>query len=108
MINEIQEIIDKNITVTEKLTLLNKCKNHIEKEFDDADIVITQGYKYCPLCKQFYRELAWGQEFVNEKRMICVSSVLAEWDDEKYEEKDTTVLYDICPVGHRIIVDITY
>lgn len=108
MLNEVREIINKNIKVTEKLILLDKCQAQVDKEFDHARLVIKQGYKYCPLCKEYYRESVWEQNYANEKRTVCVSSVLAEWEQAEYKKKDVVVQYDICPVGHRCEVNVTY
>lgn len=102
MIKEIEDIINGNYKVTEKQKMILKLRKQFLNELENAENNITEGYKYCPKCKEYYREKSWEKETKTEHREVCVFSSLVDHDDDRYEYKNCSVKYAICPMGHRI------
>lgn len=44
--------------VTEKQNLLINYRDKVNKQIDNALDTIKKGYKYCPQCKEYYKEIA--------------------------------------------------
>lgn len=102
MIKEIEDILNSNYKVTVKKEMLRELRKQVTKEFNEAINIIRKGYKYCPKCKEYYREKSWETETKTERREVCTFSSLVDHDDDRYEYKDCSVTYAICPMGHRI------
>ncbi len=88
--------------------MLYKLKKKLNEEIDKAVEEVKKGYKYCPKCKEYYKEKAWETEHKTEKRKVCTFHSLAEFDDDTYEDKICSVTYEICPMGHVIEKDVTW
>lgn len=72
------------------------------QKIKQTEIDITKGYKYCPKCKEYYREKTWENEFRTEIRNICTYRDCGYGDDDRYENVKCNVQYGICPMGHYI------
>ena len=106
--NKIDEIVNGSYKITEKQEMLKKYKEEINHQIADAAAKIVQGYKYCPQCKEYYKEKAWDTEYKTEKRNICTYRDAGYGDDDTYEYKTCFVQYGICPIGHRIEEHMSY
>lgn len=105
MIKEIEDILNGNYKVTEKKEMLRELRKQVTKEFNEAEDNITQGYEYCPKCKEYYREKSWETETKTERREVCTSSSLVDHDDDIWEYKNCSITYEICPMGHKFLKD---
>ena len=47
--------------------MLNEYKDEINKQVNEAIKEIEKGYKYCPQCKEYYKEKAWEEEEKQEE-----------------------------------------
>lgn len=101
MIAEIRSIIQGNFKVTEKIKLLSELHKTIDNDLREAGEQIYKGYKYCKHCQEYYRENTFENKAEHETREICTFRSLAEFDEDKYENKDCIVTYQICPMGHK-------
>lgn len=88
--------------------MLNEYKDEINKQVNEAIKEIEKGYKYCPQCKEYYKEKAWEKEEKQEIRKVCTYTDPVEWQDNEYENKKCFVEYSICPMGHMIEENISY
>lgn len=104
----INEIINGNYKVTEKQAILETYKRDVLKEIEEAKRDIVKGYKYCPECKEYYREKTFEIKHKIEKREVCTFHSLCEFDDDTYEDKVCDVQYSICPMGHKIEENVTW
>ena len=98
MIKEIEDIINGNYKVTEKQKMILDLRTQFENESKEAINIIRKGYKYCPKCKEYYREKSWETETKTERREVCTFSSLVDHDDDRYEYKNCSVTYKICPM----------
>lgn len=94
--------------ITEKQNMLYKLKQELNEEINKAVKEIEKGYKYCPKCKEYYKEKAWEIENKREKRNVRTFHSLAEFDDDTYEDKMCSITYEICPIGHIIEKNIVW
>lgn len=108
LILTINEIINGNYKVTEKQNLLTDYRDRVNKQINDAIEAIKKGYKYCPQCKEYYKENAWEKENKIEMREICTYTDPVQWSENEYENKKCSVVYDVCPMGHMIEENIVY
>lgn len=97
-ITDIEKIVNGNYKVTEKQKLLIEYKEKI----DCALREVTNGYKYCPRCGEYYKINTWETENRKEERTVCTYRDAGYGDDDKYERLLCPVQYSICPIGHRI------
>ena len=102
MFTKVDNIVNGSYTVVEKQKMLEKLRDEINSYISDAFEQIKIGYKYCPECKQYYKEKAWETEVKHELREVLVLYSPCEFDDNTYEHKNCTIHTDICPMGHRI------
>ena len=102
MFTKVDSIVNGSYTVVEKQKMLEKLKGEINSYISDAFEQIKLGYKYCPECKQYYKEKAWETEVKHELREVCTFYSPCEFDDNTYEHKNCIIHIDICPMGHRI------
>lgn len=77
-------------------------KDKVNKQIDDALEQIEKGYKYCPQCREYYKETAWEKENRTELRRICTYADFVQWSENEYENKKYSVTYNVCPMGHKI------
>lgn len=94
--------------VTEKQNLLINYRDKVNKQIDNALDTIKKGYKYCPQCKEYYKEIAWEKEKRTETRKICTYADPAQWSENEYGNKKCSVIYYVCPIGHMIEEKISY
>ena len=106
MIKEIEDILNGNYKVTEKQKMILKLRKQFLNELENAANIITEGYKYCPECKEYYKEKAWETETKTERREVCTFSSLVDHDDDRWEYKNCSVKYAICHMGHRFEEDV--
>ena len=101
IIKEIEQIVDGNYKVTEKLQMFSDLKEELLNQINDAESNLLKGYKYCPKCKEYYRNKVWDTEVKQEVREICTFWNHCEFGENDYENKLCTVTYSICPMGHK-------
>lgn len=99
---EVDVIVNGSYKVTEKQSMLNHLKKEFNEEIDKVIKEVTKGYKYCPECKEYYKEKAWDRDRKTEKRNVCTYRDAGYGDDDTYEDKICSVTYEICPMGHII------
>ena len=102
MIKENENIINGNYKVTTKQRMLIELSDLIEYQLTKTSNIITEGYKYCPECDEYYREKFWETETKTERRSICTFQSLANGEDDIRKYKNCSVTYAICPMGHKI------
>ena len=83
-------------------------REKITKQIDDAIKEVEIGYRYCPKCKEYYKEMAWENKDKIEVRKVCTHIDPVQWSENEYENKKCSVSYSICPIGHMIEENITY
>lgn len=105
---QIDKIVNGSYKVTEKQNLLFKLQKDFNEEIAKAIEEVEKGYKYCPTCKEYYKEKAWETKYKMENRTVRTFHSLAEFDDDKYEDKICSITYDICPMGHIIESNVTW
>lgn len=100
--SQIELIVDRCETVTEKIEELTKLKEKIVQELDDAINNISAGYIYCEKCDKWYKNRAWEVKTVKEPKKVlsCATFRMTEEPDIVYAEKDIIVRRLECPVGH--------
>jgi len=103
----IDEIVNGSYKVTEKQDMLYRLKKELNKEIDKAVEKVKKGYKYCPQCREYYKEKAWEVGHKTEKRNVCIYRDAGYGDDDTYEDKMCSVIYEICPIGHVMEKDVT-
>ena len=101
IIKEIEQIVDGNYKVTEKLQMFSDLKEELLNQINDAESNLLKEYKYCPKCKEYYRNKVWDTEVKQEVREICTFWNHCEFGENDYENKLCTVTYSICPMGHK-------
>ena len=101
IIKEIEQIVDGNYKVTEKLQMFSDLKEELLNQINDAESNLLKEYKYCPKCKEYYRNKVWDTEVKQEVREICTFWNPCEFGEHDYENKLCTVTYSICPMGHK-------
>lgn len=52
--------------------------------------------------KNIIEKKSWETEIKTERREVCTFSSLVDHDDDRWEYKDCSVEYAICPMGYRI------
>lgn len=97
----INEIINANVKVTEKIKMLNQYSDEQQRLVGEAKIKIQEGYKYCPMCKEYYKVGAFEKDFCEETRNK-VDVPQCEFDEWKSHDVKGMATYNICPMGHRI------
>lgn len=102
MFNKVDNIVNGSLTVVEKQKMLEELRHEINSYISDAFETIKIGYKYCPECKQYYKEKAWETEVKHELRNVCTFYSPCEFDEDRYEHKNCIIKVSICPMGHRI------
>ncbi len=88
--------------------MLYQLKKELNEEINKAVEEVEKGYKYCPKCKEYYKEKAWDTEHKTEKRKVCTYADPVQWTENEYEKKTCSVTYEICPMGHVIEKDVTW
>ena len=101
IIKEIEQIVEGNYKVTEKLQMFSDLKEELLSQINDAESNLLKEYKYCPKCKEYYRNKVWDTEVKQEVREICTFWNHCEFGENDYENKLCTVTYSICPMGHK-------
>ena len=108
LIKELEDILNGNYTVKEKKCLLDKFKDNIKTQVEEVETKIEEGYTYCPKCEEWYKDKAWETDIKQEVRNICTYHDAGYGDDDRYEDVNCTVTYMVCPLGHRVEMDMYY
>ena len=87
IIKEIEQIVEGNYKVTEKLQMFSDLKEELLNQINDAESNLLKGYEYCPKCKEYYRNKVWDTEVKYEKREICRFWNPCEFGEHDYENK---------------------
>lgn len=103
-----KEIVNGSYKVTEKQSMLYKLKKEFNEKIDEAVEKVKKKYKYCPKCKEYYKDKAWDTEHKTEKREVCTYRDAGYGDADVYEDKICSVTYEICPIGHVIEKDVMW
>lgn len=98
----LNEIINSEYKVSEKINLIDEYKSQVLKEIEEANMDVVKDFKYCERCKEFYRKNSWDIEYKNETRRVCTYKDAGYGDDDEYSNKEFRVKYYICPIGHKI------
>ena len=100
--SQMELVVDKCETATEKIEELTKFKAKIIQEIDDTINDIRAGYIYCEKCGKWYKNRAWFVKTTKEPRQVlsCTTFCTGEEPDIVYAEKDVIVHRLECPVGH--------
>ena len=104
----IEEIVNGSYKVTEKQKLLMEYKDNINKQIADAIEEVEKGYKYCPQCREYYKNKAFETEHKKEERTICTYRDAGYGDDDKYERLMCSIQYSVCPMGHKNEENVSY
>lgn len=96
------EIVNGDYRVSEKLDMLEEYKKHIIDEIKKEKENVLKGFKFCPRCNEYYKEKAYETLSCQETRNICTYRDAGYGDDDIYEDVKCNVAYSICPVGHKI------
>lgn len=99
--DEILEIINSNEKVTVKEKMLARYKEKIEAELKQAQEEIYRNYRYCKKCGEYYRANTFEFRVVKEIRNVRTFHDLAEWGEDKYEDKECIIDTYTCPMGHK-------
>lgn len=91
---QIDDIIDGDLTIKEKQDLIVKLTKELETE-------VRKGYTFCPKCKTYYRETSWSRKLETKLENVCVYSDPINSSGNEYAEKEVTHNYNICPAGHK-------
>lgn len=97
--------VDDNLSVKEKIEKFEELYEIIKKEnaecLDTFRTKIQEGYKWCPKCKDYYRENTFElakKEVLEEE---CTNQLTGGYlDPYEYRPIYNTYLYYICPKGH--------
>lgn len=98
---EIDDIVNGNYTVIEKEEMLADLFDRFRHAYNEAKKKIVANYKYCPLCKEYYKISAWENSAVSGTKRTCVFRDLTNKGNDKYENTPCTIEYLECPRGHR-------
>lgn len=94
----VSDILYRNIKrepkVTEIKALIDDCNHALN--------LLTDEYKLCPECKDFYLRKSFNFETINEVRKVCTYDSPINSGDDEYEDRELEISYYICPKGHRI------
>ena len=93
--NIISSYYNDNLTIQEKLDLLNKIEDEIKKERNS----IKFNTIYCPKCNQYYRKDSFKYKKIKCKKLIF-SEEICIGEIPPIEEDFITKI--ICPCGHCI------
>ena len=102
IIKELEDILNGNFTVKEKQALLDKYKDNVKCQVKYVEEKIKEGYTYCPMCDEWYKNKAWETDTKTEVRNVCTYRDSGYGDDDTYEDKQCLIVYNVCPLGHRI------
>lgn len=98
---EIDNIINENLKVTEKLTKLNELEAKTKEEFKKAREKVKEGFCYCEKCGEYFRADTFKITQEYGIRNICTFHSLAEFDEDEYEDKNVLIETTECPLGHK-------
>ena len=94
------DIINSELTVSEKENMIEERLEEMKKDANEAYEQILKGMEYCKECGEYYKASAWEAEIKKEMRNVCTFWPLAEFDDPTYEDKLCEIEYKTCPCGH--------
>src|SRR5574344_1562330 len=90
--SQMELVVDKCETATEKIEELIKFKEKTIQEIDDTLNNISAGYVYCEKCGKWYKNRAWEVKVIQEPRKILSATFrMTEEPDIVYAEKDIIV-----------------
>lgn len=100
---EVNKIMkDGNHTIKERMQMIDELKDEFLTRCGQAKELLQQGYKWCPKCKDYYKERAWEHGSFDEVRSFCVFADPINSSGDVYERRNCTVIYEECPKGHRV------
>lgn len=108
ILDVIEKVVNSNEKVTEKKRILKEMRERATTAINQAMDRVENGYKYCPKCKEWYREQAWETIYTNETREVCTFHDPCEFGEDKYENKECSIKIVICPIGHAIEEEVTW
>lgn len=85
-----------------KRELKTKLIKSIMTDCNEALNLLTDEYKICPICKEFYLRKSFNFETKDEVRKVCTYDSPINSGDNEYEDRKLEISYYICPKGHEI------
>lgn len=92
----IKDIIDRKCSKEEK----NKALDLLSDEIKIAKDILSEKFKYCSVCDEYYFAKSFFTEVKTEKTRICVFQSPINSGDNDYVDGIARITYSVCPKGH--------
>lgn len=93
----IKNIIEKNCPKEEKIEELDLLTDDIEM----ARNILSNEYKYCPKCIDYYLTKSFITEKETKETKICTYRDPINSGGNDYVDGYIDIIYSICPKGHK-------
>lgn len=93
----IKDIIGRKYTKEEKVKILDSLSDDIKI----AKELLSDKYKYCPECDDYYLSKSYLTEVETKPTQICVYEDPINSGGNDYVDGDAYITYKICPKGHK-------